>query len=270
MIGRQKFILLISLAVVMQIGCPENGDFWPSLPLESYCVRYVDSACTAAVRCGCVEEAEKNLCVIYLKTECDREIESTSQSGRYKYDGSEASHCLWAIHRVISDCSLVGDDWPEACGRMFYGIVPEGGACDSDSECARGMACYADLCTVMPSVGEGCFAGDDCREDLFCDADGACRPPVGVGGFCPEGDIACEEDLYCSPTYGDCQRYPGNGESCDDSGGSCRDEYYCDRTRVCRPTKTEGQACEGDEECRSDECEELVCLKEEESICSAI
>jgi hypothetical protein len=39
---------------------------------------------------------------------------------------------------------------------------------------------------------------------------------------------------------------------------------------VCQPLKTEGQTCEEDEECRSDECEDQACLKEEESICDAI
>jgi hypothetical protein len=191
---------------------------------------------------------------------------------------------------VLSDCSVDGDQLPDACDQMLVGMIPAGQGCESDGDCQPGLECYQSACTAMPGAGDLCLDEIYCAADLFCAEAGTCQSLRGRGGACPEGGEACADDLYCdsitttcqppldagdscaadpwacgeglycAETTSSCTRYPGAGGDCAASSGQCADGLYCDGAMKCQPQKGAGEACsDTDEQCLSDTCTNGVC-----------
>jgi hypothetical protein len=88
-------------------------------------------------------------------------------------------------------------------------------------------------------------------------------PQVGDGGACTE-DYECTSD-FCDGASdsmdGTCKPMPGAGDACT---STCADGLYCgfDQTtgqEICQPIKANGEACTGDNECESDNCDSSTC-----------
>lgn len=259
-----------------------------SIPLEQYCERYAQMTCRVAERCDCLGGASMDLCLSFQRAECAQDVEQPVAEGRYAFNPVAAEVCLHQLEAIIADCSLEGAYWPEACDEMLVGQVPEGGDCDSDSECVDSLECYDDQCTALPTDGQACLLGD-CAADHFCGDDGRCHRERGPGQPCPEGAVACasdlycdsrtetcerylgagqscahdsgacDDDLYCSTTSQICKPYPGSGQSCADSGGDCDDDLYCDDAQICQPQRPGEAPCTDDEQCLSWDCLEGHC-----------
>jgi len=110
--------------------------------------------------------------------------------------------------------------------------VPEGGECDSATECADGLSCGpAGLCFDAPTPVE---LGGACEQDLEC-ASGLCGnegvcivfPLTGVPAGVPEGgqcdsNTECADGLSCGPA-GLCFDAPTPVEL----GGACQQDLEC-------------------------------------------
>jgi hypothetical protein len=262
------------------------------VPIGDYCDEYAGITCEAAERCGCLEGVPVSFCLAYQADECQGDVIDPVEAGRYAYDALEAGRCLAAMRSMLRDCTGESLYWPDACDDMLVGLVPEGGACDGDSECAGDLECYSDACTRLPREGEACLAGSDCASGHFCGDDVLCHRNRGAGQPCPEGDTACEDDLYCdsrtttcepylgagescahdayacdddlycSPATSTCRPVPGAGGDCADSSGECADGSYCDVDDVCRAQRGGGQPCTEDEQCLSWECADGTCTED--------
>lgn len=140
-----------------------------------------------------------------------------------------------------------------SCTFIGYGAKGRGAVCDSNSECASGLACLAGNCTpfccpefqyeicgpggrcdINLNVGSGygvficgysepctlwahdCPAGETCQP-VTDDGSAACSPPA-TGSFVGEGNT-CTSRNDCDDSQG-CVAEPGNGSIC---------RYYCKR-----------------------------------------
>ena len=284
----------IVTAAMLGPGCSSDdgeGEV-PAKPvaLEDYCDLYAEMGCAAAQACDCFGDLGLSYCQSYLSSECQDEVVAPVEAGRMGYDGQDAGRCLTEIQLIIADCSLDGDDYPQACDRMLTGLVVAGDSCDSDEECAVPLECVDGICTLLPGDGEACLSGwcaddhscgDDgichryallggscaggiqCQDGLYCNEQGnLCEPYLDQGDSCAQTSWACDDDLYCSPSSQTCERYPGVGQSCADSSGTCLGDAYCDPNEICRAQSPAGSGCSDDQQCLSYDCVDATCQAE--------
>jgi hypothetical protein len=119
-------------------------------------------------------------------------------------------------------------------------VVPTGGACVLDSDCADGEVCAGELnhrtCSKPRRAGEACLLDSDCEPPLVCNLlHQVCAPLAGVGQSC---DLAtgqyCDYLAGCDPTSHQCVALKGPGTRCTDTA-ECTGR--CDqRTMTCAPT----------------------------------
>ncbi len=267
------------------------------VPFERYCDEYAQMACRVAETCDCLEGYSVALCETFLRSECADEVEQPVNAGRVRYVPAQGGLCLSQQWAVARDCRVDdNEDWPAACDLMLEGLVPAGQPCEEDLECLPGLECYMSVCTALPGEGQACVQGDcaedhfcgvddlchgyraagqpcpegdyACDDDLYCDSrSDTCAPYLGSGGDCAHASYACDDDLYCSPASQTCRPYPGAGQSCDDSGGDCADDHYCDAAQVCQPQKGDGGSCSEDEQCLSWDCFDSLCEADSEDSC---
>ncbi|MCA9537550.1 MAG: hypothetical protein KC620_01605 [Myxococcales bacterium] len=131
--------------------------------------------------------------------------------------------------------------------------IAAGQPCEADSAvCAPGTACFNDTClavTVRNQANQPCDLQriEVCNPmlRLLC-VDGQCVN-AGAGRI---GD-ACQGEIF---------------------GVSCQGELYCDRdTGRCTAKRANGEACELDDECQSDQCDFLdgqeICAEDNSEVC---
>lgn len=225
-------------------------------PLERFAFDYYSAFCDGMSRCfpfepylipNCVEQLQSfgiwvapTLCgPIFAGTVCSSEgLDLTSIEADVaavgtglSYDSNAAAACLaapWTLcPERYNDVST-----PPPCGAVFGGLVPDGGACEFDLECAVG-ACSrpgggcAGMCappsTPPPPVvvhpGSFCAFGAGCGEDAGLTCDGQfCRGDAGVGDLCGPhpfyGFYQCSAGLFCDPASGSCQPQIAQGGAC--------------------------------------------------------
>ena len=298
---------LAGLAMTAALGaCSKPGgpvpDLAPAAPiaLESYCADYAQLACDLASACGCLGGIPESYCMTYEKGQCHDDVEAPVEQGRRAYDAQAAGDCLDGLRSLVEGCSIVSFDYPAACDAMLIGQVQPGGACQDSGDCVDGLECLGGLCRSLPSEGQACDPQYDCASSLYCGSDGRCHAPGGPGAACPEGSMACADELYCDPrdsvcapllgegdgcghatwACGDglycssasqlCLRYPGPGQSCADSYGECADGSTCGTDSVCHAQLPTGASCTSDSQCLSDTCSSGSCQAENDDVCSAV
>lgn len=244
-----------------------GGPGAPPAALADYCARYVELTCRAAAACGCLDGLAASFCDTYQAAECREDVEDPVASGRVGYDAAEGGRCLAGIEAIIADCSLDGDDEPDACDAMLVGQQGPGDPCDDSDECTPGTECDGEACAAVPQAGEACGADGRCASEHFCGADDRCHPYRAAGEPCADEPSQCDGDLYCSPATRRCAPYPGEGQGCADSGGTCAEGRYCDAEDVCRAQGGAGAPCAAAAECRSDDCAAGRCREEPEDGC---
>jgi hypothetical protein len=297
----RRAVCLVAVAM-WGAGCSEEEGY-PPVQQDEFCDAWARTTCDALVRCGCIGGVEVDMCPVFAADYCVDDFMGGMGSDRYEFRPAIAGNCVGETGRLLSDCVIDDSDgflgW--SCYEVFEGIVDEGGACDVDDECVDGLECWADVCTRMPAQGQACLDGWECGEDLYCADGDVCRMPGGAGASCPEGDIACADelwcdpetdtcrpylgsggdcsaaswacadDLYCSDTTNLCTPYPTGGMSCADSWEECADGWWCDAGLVCQAQLPDGAACTDDEQCGSWDCPDGYCLGDTaESVCDWI
>jgi hypothetical protein len=278
-----RWLVLASMIVVA--GCRPGP-----VHFVQYCTEWAAMACDLAERCSCLGDVTYERCPNLMEAQCQDDVVVPVQSGRLIYDEDAARECLDAWRDVLDDCSIVGDEVPEACRRALVGHTPEGQACAADRECQPPLLCHWSVCTRMPGDGEQCFNGMECATGLYCTYDMICQVPRDVGGSCPEERRACREGLYCESLTTTCQQAVGAGASCATnsemcleglycdfatatcvpspggdgdcyaSRGACADGLYCEAGARCQPRKPAGETCYDATECLSHNCTDEVCV----------
>jgi len=232
-------------------------------------------------------------CEATMKAYIDSAVNEQLAHAGVAYDAAAAATCIEAYRRVVTACTepSLNDALNRACEGVFYGTVPEGGACTADDACAdipgaSYVQCNEGVCTaerdlVDPTqhakLGEACYGdcetGNGCSsggrsvsimptsqaacykdEGLYCTSQYVCAALPQIGEKCP--DYACARNSYC------------NGDVCVASTASgpcpdldeCLEGSSCDyTTRMCIPLKANGSPCNYDAECASDKCDSELC-----------
>jgi hypothetical protein len=91
---------------------------------------------------------------------------------------------------------------------VITGLVPDGGQCLADLDCAPSSACELERCAPRPGAGFAC--SHVCGPGLSCSAS-ICVP--SAGGFEP-----CVDDEDCADL------------DCDELAGRCRRPFACRRS----------------------------------------
>jgi hypothetical protein len=142
-----------------------------------------------------------------------------------------------------------------------------GATCTLANECAYGLSCVgttgARTCGTLPSVGEDCSTGGQCRDEgTYCKYDSltglSTCTQVGVAMATCTSTSQCSPYYPCNFTAGQCTKGPGLGESC--GSAQCFDAgTYCDiSTAMCTALKSNGAMCNSDSECTSDFCDQSL------------
>lgn len=232
----------------------------------------LDAVCTFAV--ACEEMPDRATCLAakpLLNFDAFATLEVDVAAGTATYDGQAARACIDAFKRFAScKATQIGD--PQlavaVCGRVFLGMVPPGGACFFNEECAdRGICaridctaqgCCAGTCVARPApipAGGYCSNSvpyEECVEGTVCsNASHTCEVPVAPGARCTESDI-CVVPYECrnidsATLVGTCTPPPDRGQPCGTAGISyaCNDERdTCDDVaHVCKARIPAGGAC---------------------------
>lgn len=87
-------------------------------------------------------------------------------------------------------------------------LVPEGGKCSREFDCALGLVCFAGTCQKTIALGQPCVYpnGPSCDEGTYCTIDRTCARQLADGEPCGEREIdECAIgycDVTCLPRYG--------------------------------------------------------------------
>jgi hypothetical protein len=190
--------------------------------------------CEYAVRCGYMPD--KDVCLNL--SSADQELLQLLADvvfGTVTYDDAAARTCVNAIKAQSCDAlPSVEKATNDACRAIFTGMVPEGGACVVNEECAGESFCD----TTEPMGGGACALGK-------------CAPVkdlVSVGGDCSMG--SCVAGAYCDPGDGaggsapTCTERNDNGEPCNQPD-ACLEGQRCNLggDDKCFKLSAEGQPC---------------------------
>ncbi len=158
--------------------CNDSGNAFCAS--NDFCVAYAgvgeacrnDSSCAASLRC------KSNKCVATggLRQACLR-----NQGG-------------------CTDAALACDAPQDLC--LYKEPAPAAASCGQDEDCALGMQCLAtgpapasSVCTVVGSVGAGCFRNSTCAGSATC-ADGTCKKALVQNETCTIQD-PCSDGFVC-------------------------------------------------------------------------
>jgi hypothetical protein len=181
-------------------------------------------------------------------------IDDDCDTTEYCYKGA----CLLKLDNGQA-CTASNQCKSDLCDDKGTGLCVE---CITPIDCPRGegVTCSDNECCI--DTGFICLANDDCCTDncatngvdskccaaleILC-SDGTCGSDIG--GKCGTTDDCCEGicDSAGSRTCVECL-----------VDGDCDTTEYCDRN-ICKPKLLNGEACTGNNECKSDNCAEGIC-----------
>lgn len=174
-----------------------------------------------------------------------------------------------AVSRIpctaTTDCGARG-------GACLASVCRAENECARDADCASGSTCAFDvnfggLCqdseeaTAAPKPGTPCSSAGLCPNNLYCAADGVCRPKrrCKTNSDCPTGQICDPATAHCTkptPTPPRCHRNADcpSGEVCDVTNGQCTHGPHCiprPDGSCCDPASGTCMTCKTDHDCPS-------------------
>lgn len=205
-----------------------------------------------------------------------------SSSTTIRYDAVVGAQCADEVKSQMASCYA-----PEnvtACEQMYVGLVPRGGACKNDGECAPSatgdvVSCSNSVCVEQPAqprgvLGQGCSttcwkdsSGTQCvaeapidpsvslgsagcylEDGLYCEMHlGTCYPRANLDEDC-SARYGCADDAWCNLIIGVCVARPAAGAPCG-SPSVCLPTTYCDADGICQQKKADGESCSLGDEC---------------------
>jgi hypothetical protein len=218
----------------------------------------------AALNAPCVSEpgtlASQGSCDRTVAMRCSR-VHPQDTTGTCVGEAEVGAPCGY-VQNLTSECSgnascsVYSDGGVGTC-RVSGAKTPQGGACTSDYECARGLYCSTGVrvCTPGGEIGSPCsFSqpwGSTCRSGA-CKSGGAdagyqyvCLPWSPAGGPCTSVSD-CMDDLTCDTTLGQCNPLPGEGAACS-VDQDCRSSLRCSQgactSPACAAASAPGSNC---------------------------
>jgi hypothetical protein len=172
--------------------------------------------------------------------------------GTIHFDSTAAAACLAGLPTYcfqppvpFKDVNLAVDVFNNipACATVFTGLVPQGGVCAINTECANQLGC-------VPNTPSCATAG------VAACCPGTCEPqPPGLGspqfptvGQPCNSQAFCVPPAVCGPNLPEvCIMPPAEGEPCTNDTGCARLDDFCalqGTTTICVPTLADGAACD--------------------------
>jgi hypothetical protein len=156
---------------------------------------------------------------------------------------------------ISSECEAAA--FCDSTTHMCTALKPDGATCNNGNECDFGLGCAGSpkICKALPTLGEAC-PDNQCRDEgTVCL--GTCVK-VGLAGDPCAADAACSTFYRCDTAMGKCAEGPGLGDPCTFSG-ECWDHAFCDVPNgqtmgTCAPAEADGQPCNNNSDCASDNC----------------
>lgn len=185
--------------------------------------------------------------------------------GRMKYDGVQAASCMAATKNdcpSLKSLAIFGND-SAACKATFVGLVPDGGECASNDDCAvpkswcTGVGGNGVLgkCMTWPKAGEPCLDKSICDDGLVClyqAPNYVCAVPAATGQPCSGNGGECASGLCGASNT--CEELHPVGSACM-STLECKASFCDSTTMKCVALKAEGEACADFQECESKTCD---------------
>lgn len=211
-------------------------------------------------------------------------------NGNAYCDGNGASACNQCrLRKADGQSCSTSDECLDTCVEGTCASVSQtslgaqNASCSNSNDCRGALTCVGTPSTCQPAaqLGEPCSSDDDnfpdCRFPTVCaqppSGQATCVATLPDGTACnPSTDICATFCLLPSPgaTMGTCgvpQALPGAGQACLFPSGGCNVGLYgvvetgAMPSCTCQPTKPVGQACEGDNECTTDNCVSNTCTE---------
>lgn len=200
--------------------------------------------------------------------ECIRTLSAALRLGAVVLDEADLKACADAAATAIEGCDWVGStgagSTPAACSGIIRGTLKIGAKCRSNLECLEGLRCHglgathAGKCGVADDL-HACNISTDSLAAFTAQIDfdrqhpecsgrclkGRCVEATGIGAVCTTSS-ECGLKAWC--IAGRCSKgpLPDVGKACTDL---CTAGRRCVKG-VCTTTKSEGESCQQDSECR--------------------
>lgn len=253
--------LTLSL-ILITIGCggavADEDTFDPAtvapIPELEWCEAFAREECGRNVACcnAVGFPAERTACERSLSETCRKDADANRAAGM-SYDAKAAGICLagrplqydGCRDRALSVWQVDAKSWQveTACGRVWTGHAPIGGACSAHTDCATPAAGQNVVCDRPDSDGAGV-----CRLYVQLGANALCASRPAADGSLGQ----CGYDLACSPVPGSggaesrCVPLAARGERCRPFVGpvSCKGALTCDPvTETCTDLRPLGAPC---------------------------
>ena len=297
--------LLMSCLLLAAAGCSseplddDNGpgatigtSAYPSYRPQSFAefpAAFARGLCSALAQCCEGERLDFDQAACEAAVAPQITDEDDGQNLQTVFDPDRAAQCIddWS-NAACPSYPTLGFNYKHNCD-VFRGLVPAGGACRSEIECAFGpgddAVCSDGICEVLsnphaklsePCGGtcrqessvQGCeagFAGNEdpslercyTREGLQCAHTGdtwTCQPLLDVGDSCADESQGCVHGAHCDRESLVCTLHSEDGPCGDDD--ACTPNAYCDLDLDhCVVSGIPiGEACNADQDCLSGTC----------------
>lgn len=253
----------------------------------AYCAEDTRVLCARWLRCGLMTSVA--LCMDLMQNKwrrpCNAVEASSMKDGRIAFDGVAAKICHDAS--ATRACNGRENYIFDKCAGVFRGLVPNGGSCVIDGDCAATSACsstamtcpgtcvarkpantpsaserdcevdhtlYEGVCEPKVAIGASCSPKPGkttkrpCVDWGHCNAANLCADDLSVGGACPAGD-ECQVWLRCA--NGSCAAYNAQGTAC--TPNTCKWDLFCTATAAaggtCNAPAALGASCRDRSDC---------------------
>ncbi len=273
-------------------GAPIGASAYPSYRPQSFAefpAAFARGLCDAIAQCCQCERLDFDQAACEAAVAPQITDEDHGQGLQTVFDSDRAAQCIddWANAACPSYATL-NFNYKRNCN-VLRGLVPAGGACQREMECAFGAgddaSCIDGVCEVrsnphaklaepcggtcrQETLRQGCEAGfagnedrslDRCytREGLQCARTGdawTCQPLIDVDGSCADESQGCVHGSHCDPVSLLCTLPSEDGPCMDDH--ACTPNAYCDLDldRCVVAGIQVGEACNVDQDCLSGTC----------------
>jgi hypothetical protein len=218
------------------------------LTADNFGAKFAEALCAKAESCCTPEEYMDNFagadCVAETSTIYAQFLPNGEDvaSGKIDFDAAAAQSLL----NMFSTISCADINTTQDVDLPYVGKVAEGGACESDLECAAPAgkdALCADTCIVLKDRGEACADTLDCEFDSYCGPAGTCAAPLPAGSDCTD-DYDCISSRCGLTVEGKCDELLALGDDCFEDR-EC-ESGFCDfDTEVCVASAPEQLFCAG-------------------------
>ncbi len=248
--ARLSFSSLAFIALACGSTTDGGGGTGESVPISEVPKLYAEASCSAVRKClgeavdvllggeSCTANTEAA-----IADDLPR-LEQGIEEGKITYDGEKVRACIDAIE--TAGCDLLDNSEPEACRDALTGTVASGGDCSLDAECQGESYCKSGgtcpgKCTSREQAGGACDRDSNCARGLACsEATSRCVKPSGPGASCGGGvEPDCSAGYFCigedetEGRTGNCRSvaevFVGkDGEECSfDEGPFCAPDLNC-------------------------------------------